>query len=102
MFVLVLHQESSPPSPSESPTQDDPNQNGNGTSFKATSDESSNSSSKPLVFANVISITEIPVQYPTLAISITDARWRPYKRWKHDHMHDNIHALHGNKNLFIF
>ncbi|KAK7078469.1 enhancer of mRNA decapping 4 [Halocaridina rubra] len=40
--------------------------------------------------ARMVSVTELPVQYPALSLAVTDAAWKSYKRWKHDHAH-NIH-----------
>lgn len=45
--------------------------------------------------AQLVSVSELPVQYPVLFLSITDAAWKPYKRWKHDHMHDAAQNAHG-------
>ncbi|KAB7501462.1 Enhancer of mRNA-decapping protein 4 [Armadillidium nasatum] len=35
--------------------------------------------------ARIVSISELPVQYPAMFLTITDAEWKPYKRWKHEH-----------------
>ncbi|XP_064104541.1 enhancer of mRNA-decapping protein 4-like isoform X4 [Macrobrachium nipponense] len=43
--------------------------------------------------ARMVSITELPVQYPALSLAVTDAAWKPYKRWKHDHAHDHAHNI---------
>lgn len=45
--------------------------------------------------AQLVSVSELPVQYPALYLSITDAAWKPYKRWKHDHTHDASQNTHG-------
>ncbi|KAG7156091.1 Enhancer of mRNA-decapping protein 4-like 1, partial [Homarus americanus] len=46
--------------------------------------------------ARLVSVSELPVQYPTLSLSITDAAWKPYKRWKHDHAHDHSQNAHDD------
>ncbi|XP_068209049.1 enhancer of mRNA-decapping protein 4 isoform X2 [Palaemon carinicauda] len=46
--------------------------------------------------ARMVSITELPVQYPALSLAVTDAAWKPYKRWKHDHAHDHAHNIHDD------
>ncbi|XP_076043914.1 enhancer of mRNA-decapping protein 4 homolog Ge-1 isoform X2 [Oratosquilla oratoria] len=44
--------------------------------------------------ARVVSVSELAVQYPVISLAISDAQWRPYKRWKHDHNHDHTHSIH--------
>nr|XP_053645484.1 enhancer of mRNA-decapping protein 4-like [Cherax quadricarinatus] len=46
--------------------------------------------------ARLVSVSELPVQYPALSMSITDAAWKPYKRWKHDHAHDHTQNAHDD------
>nr|XP_045613217.1 enhancer of mRNA-decapping protein 4-like isoform X2 [Procambarus clarkii] len=46
--------------------------------------------------ARLVSVSEFPVQYPALSMSITDAAWKPYKRWKHDHAHDHTQNAHDD------
>ncbi|XP_071512823.1 enhancer of mRNA-decapping protein 4-like isoform X2 [Panulirus ornatus] len=46
--------------------------------------------------ARLVSVSELPVQYPALSLSITDAGWKPYKRWKHDHAHDHSQNAHDD------
>lgn len=36
--------------------------------------------------ARIVSITELPIQYPAIFLAITDAEWKPYKRWKHEQL----------------
>ncbi|KAG0719455.1 Enhancer of mRNA-decapping protein 4 [Chionoecetes opilio] len=49
--------------------------------------------------AQLVSVSELPVQYPGLFLSITDAAWKPYKRWKHDHMHDAAQNPHDDEDM---
>nr|XP_027220914.1 enhancer of mRNA-decapping protein 4-like [Penaeus vannamei] len=46
--------------------------------------------------ARLVSVSELPVQYPALSLAVTDAAWKPYKRWKHDHAHDHAHNIHDD------
>lgn len=47
--------------------------------------------------AQLVSVSELPVQYPALFLSITDAAWKAYKRWKHDHTHEASQNTHGKQ-----
>ncbi|KAK8395280.1 hypothetical protein O3P69_006175 [Scylla paramamosain] len=49
--------------------------------------------------AQLVSVSELPVQYPALFLSITDAAWKPYKLWKHDHMHDAAQNAHDEEDM---
>lgn len=52
--------------------------------------------------ARLVSVSELPVQYPALSLAVTDAAWKPYKRWKHDHAHDHAHNIHGRWSVIVF
>lgn len=49
--------------------------------------------------AQLVSVSELPVQYPALFLSITDAAWKAYKRWKHDHTHDASQNTHDEEDM---
>lgn len=57
----------------------------------------SHNSSKAGV-ARIVSISELPVQYPAMFLTITDAEWKPYKRWKHEH--PAVSCLNEDKGKF--
>ena len=46
--------------------------------------------------ARVVSVSELAVTHPFLFLSVTDAAWKPYKRWKHDN-----HLMHHGHQVMI-
>lgn len=86
MYVIVMYQDSS-----------STNGSGGGSSGSTGSGGSYviKNGSEGSGIARLVSVSELPVQYPALSLSITDAAWKPYKRWKHDHAHDHSQNAHG-------
>ncbi|CAL4182249.1 unnamed protein product, partial [Meganyctiphanes norvegica] len=88
VYVVVVNQEVGSAGPSLSVESSSTISNNSGSNSKSTTSTSGS--------ARLVSVSELPVQYPSLFLAITDAAWKPYKRWKHDHGHDHAHNAHGD------